>query len=269
MEKQIFVAARHRARTTLALVLSTSLVLTMATLFLRVEPIAAQATTPTQVNIQNFAFQPGDINIPVGTIVHWTNLDTVPHTVTSDTGVWSSPTLAQNQSYEFTFTTPGTYPYHCTIHSHMVARIVVAQVASPTSEATATTAATATAAMTATTAATATTAVATATTQATATIASPAATATTATTVVTATAEATAQPTAVTPIETAIAAPTVSTVQSGGIEAANTPVAVGMPRTGATEGDAAFPFIQAMVVLALVITALGVFVSKRASYRRK
>jgi plastocyanin len=52
-------------------------------------------------------------------------MDAVAHTVTSDTGVWDSGTLATGQSYSHTFDQPGTYPYHCAIHPFMKATIIV------------------------------------------------------------------------------------------------------------------------------------------------
>jgi len=44
----------------------------------------------------------------------------VPHTVTSDNGgPLSSSTLQPNQTFSFTFTAPGTFAYHCSIHPYM------------------------------------------------------------------------------------------------------------------------------------------------------
>ena len=62
--------------------------------------------------------------------VFWTNNDAAPHTVTSDTaGIFDSgtsgPLLTQGGTYQFTFTTPGTYAYHCTFHSWMHGKVIV------------------------------------------------------------------------------------------------------------------------------------------------
>lgn len=86
------------------------------------------STTPNgnvNVNIQNFAFQPQNLTVNVGTTVHWTNLDSAPHSATSDSGVWDSNYLFQGQSYQYTFNTAGTFTYHCSVHSGMQGAITV------------------------------------------------------------------------------------------------------------------------------------------------
>ena len=72
-----------------------------------------------QIDIQNFAFVPQTVTICQGATVRWTNLDTVPHTSTSDTTVWDSGVLNTGQSFSFTFNTIGSFPYHCEIHPDM------------------------------------------------------------------------------------------------------------------------------------------------------
>lgn len=88
------------------------------------------SATPEQtdkVTIANMSFSPADISIKTGTKVTWTNQDAVNHTVTENdgkTGPDSSP-LGQGQSYSFTFSQPGTYHYHCSIHSEMTGTVTV------------------------------------------------------------------------------------------------------------------------------------------------
>lgn len=84
------------------------------------------------MTIANFSFQPATLTIPAGTTVTWTNQDSVSHTSTSDTGVWNSGTLAHGQSFSFTFSQPGTFPYHCAIHPFMKASITVQSAATVT-----------------------------------------------------------------------------------------------------------------------------------------
>jgi len=63
--------------------------------------------------------------VPVGTTVTWTNEDDMVHTVTSTTKVFSSSELNTGQSFSYTFTTPGTYPYFCALHPRMTATVIV------------------------------------------------------------------------------------------------------------------------------------------------
>lgn len=90
--------------------------------------IATATPTPPQtasVSIQNFSFNPSSLTIRVGDTARWTNNDSAPHTITSDNNVLNSPTLSTGQSFEFIFTTKGTFPYHCSIHPFMTAQIIV------------------------------------------------------------------------------------------------------------------------------------------------
>ncbi len=80
------------------------------------------------VNIKDFAYIPSTLTVKVGTKVTWTNNDSAPHTVTSDTNaLLNSSTLNSGQSYSYTFTTAGTTNYHCSIHPMMTGSVVVVQ----------------------------------------------------------------------------------------------------------------------------------------------
>ena len=70
------------------------------------------------------AFGTNPLTVATGTTITWTNHDTIAHTTTSNVGTWNS-NLAAGASFNFTFTTPGTYPYHCTVHPNMVGTITV------------------------------------------------------------------------------------------------------------------------------------------------
>lgn len=100
-------------------------------------PTRAQAAQ--QVTIQNYAYGPPSVTIPVGSTVTWTNQDSgVDHTTTSDASsavAWDSGNLAPGAAYSVTFTQPGTFTYHCSIHPFMTGTIVVqgAGNATPTS----------------------------------------------------------------------------------------------------------------------------------------
>ncbi len=82
-------------------------------------------TGVTHMNMQNFAYQMANIQVRVGTTVTWTNQDNVPHSVTFKNGMKDSGLLSQGQSFSYTFNTPGTYQYYCTVHPYMVATVTV------------------------------------------------------------------------------------------------------------------------------------------------
>lgn len=77
------------------------------------------------VSIQDFAFSPQVLEVPVGTTVTWTNNDASQHTVVADNDAFASEILAQGDTFSFTFDTPGTYDYICSLHPNMTAQIVV------------------------------------------------------------------------------------------------------------------------------------------------
>lgn len=85
----------------------------------------APQTGVTKMNIQNMAFMSPNIQVKVGTTVTWTNQDSVPHSVTFKNGMKDSGLLNQGQSFSYTFNTPGTYQYYCTVHPYMVATVTV------------------------------------------------------------------------------------------------------------------------------------------------
>ena len=88
---------------------------------------AQQKTEAAEVKIDNFSFGPATLTVSVGTTVTWTNRDDIPHTVTSadDPKAFKSKVLDTDEKFSFTFTEPGTYPYFCSIHPKMTAKVVV------------------------------------------------------------------------------------------------------------------------------------------------
>ena len=89
------------------------------------------STTPAgataAVAIQGFAFRPEALSVAAGTTVTWTNEDGASHTVAPDgAGGFGSGTLAKGSAYSFTFSTPGTFAYHCGFHESMTGTATVA-----------------------------------------------------------------------------------------------------------------------------------------------
>ena|ERR1700680_506978 len=79
----------------------------------------------TEVTIDNFTFAPERVTVKADTTVTWINRDDIPHTVASATRLFKSKALDTGDKFSFTFTTPGTYEYFCSLHPHMKATIVV------------------------------------------------------------------------------------------------------------------------------------------------
>ena len=77
------------------------------------------------VATRDFAFSPGNLQVPVGARVTWTNYDDAPHTATADGGAWDTGTLTRGQRASIAFDRAGAYAYYCTVHPAMKARIVV------------------------------------------------------------------------------------------------------------------------------------------------
>lgn len=85
---------------------------------------AAPAAQAVMVGMTDtIAFAPAEIVVPAGTTVTWANQGVLPHTVTSDAGVFDSGVaepqwLGPGAVFSLPFTAPGTYPYVCAVPGH-------------------------------------------------------------------------------------------------------------------------------------------------------
>lgn len=87
-------------------------------------PGAPTGPDANEVFIQGNGFSPSTRTVAANTTITWTNKDSTPHTVTSDIGAFDSGTINTNGTFSHTFTTAGTYSYHCTIHTSMTASVI-------------------------------------------------------------------------------------------------------------------------------------------------
>ena len=71
------------------------------------------------------AYSPNPLNVTVGTTVTWTNNDNTSHTSTANNGQWASPLIGPTGQFSTTFTSAGSFTYHCTIHPGMVGTVNV------------------------------------------------------------------------------------------------------------------------------------------------
>lgn len=87
---------------------------------------ANQISTSTNIEIKNFAFNPNEVKIKKGETLTWTNYDSTPHTVTSDSrNELNSETLNKGDKYSHTFSEIGTFDYHCNFHTGMKGKVIV------------------------------------------------------------------------------------------------------------------------------------------------
>ncbi|MEJ7758459.1 MAG: plastocyanin/azurin family copper-binding protein [Gemmatimonadaceae bacterium] len=99
-------------------------------------PLPPPPGTPNSVVVTNNAFAPNALSTSAGSRVTWTwdscrggdaygsGQQCAEHDVAFDDGITSG--VLSNGNYVRTFTSPGTYPYHCRIHgTSMSGRVVV------------------------------------------------------------------------------------------------------------------------------------------------
>jgi plastocyanin len=85
---------------------------------------------PGSSTLTTDAFSPNPIQVSVGGTVTWTNHDAQPHTVVSGenvtpSGLFESPIMPSQATFEHTFTEAGEFPYFCTLHPNMVGTVSV------------------------------------------------------------------------------------------------------------------------------------------------
>ncbi len=83
------------------------------------------SSSPNQVVVENFSFQPGTLTVKTGTTVTWVNHDDIPHTVNENNKVFKSGTLDTDAKFSYKFTSPGNYSYFCSLHPRMTGQIIV------------------------------------------------------------------------------------------------------------------------------------------------
>ena len=78
------------------------------------------------IPIQNFSFSPAKITVTPGQKVTVTNKDSVAHTVTANDKKFNTGDIDPGKTVTFTApSTPGSYPYICTIHQYMTGMLTV------------------------------------------------------------------------------------------------------------------------------------------------
>lgn len=84
------------------------------------------SVTASAISITDFTFTPANLTIKKGTVVTWTNNGQTMHTV-DITGSASSGDLNHGQTFSHTFSSTGSFSYHCAHHGTMLGLITVTE----------------------------------------------------------------------------------------------------------------------------------------------
>lgn len=84
------------------------------------------------VAISGFSYSPETITVAVGDTVTWTNSDAQAHTATANDGSFDTDAINNGASQSVTFSTAGTFAYHCEFHADMAGTVVVGNGLPPT-----------------------------------------------------------------------------------------------------------------------------------------
>ncbi|HXX72084.1 MAG TPA: multicopper oxidase domain-containing protein [Candidatus Acidoferrales bacterium] len=89
--------------------------------------VSVAINSGSALNTTSIYFSPPTITVVIGVnnTVIWTNDDSAEHTVTATNNSFNSGYIEPGQSFTYTFTTPGTYTYYCTIHPWMKGTVIV------------------------------------------------------------------------------------------------------------------------------------------------
>ena len=96
-----------------------------AVLLLAVSLVAAVAGASTPraksgaVTIKGFAFSPKTLKVKAGTKIKVSNKDGTAHTFTANKGAFDTGDIDGGSSATVSVKKPGTYAYHCNIHTDM------------------------------------------------------------------------------------------------------------------------------------------------------
>jgi plastocyanin len=86
---------------------------------------AGPAVRAAKVDIKSFKFNPGVIAVKKGGRITWANSDSTAHTATADARSFDTQSINPSGSKSVSFTTAGTFAYHCDFHPFMKAMVVV------------------------------------------------------------------------------------------------------------------------------------------------
>src|SRR6202008_3831220 len=88
---------------------------------------AQEKSSAVEMKIDNFSLGPTTATVAVGTTDKMNKRDDIPHPVVSSDApkAFKSKVLDTDEKFSFTFTKAGTYPYFCSVHPKMTAKVIV------------------------------------------------------------------------------------------------------------------------------------------------
>jgi plastocyanin len=96
------------------------------------DPYFNPPVTTTEISISDGGFTPGDVTVPMGSVVRWTNNGTANHTVVAKKmALFNSGTLNPGDTFVFVFTQAGTYSYRDSLNGALQGAVKVAPTADP------------------------------------------------------------------------------------------------------------------------------------------
>ncbi|MBL1421861.1 MAG: cupredoxin domain-containing protein [Alphaproteobacteria bacterium] len=78
-----------------------------------------------QIKISNFEFEPTILNVEIGDVVIWMNIDIAPHTATARDKSWSTKTLKKGEQQEIIISKDMSLDYFCRFHPMMKATLTL------------------------------------------------------------------------------------------------------------------------------------------------
>lgn len=70
-------------------------------------------------------YDPVSVEVNAGDAVTWTNTGSLPHSVSADDASFDSGLISPGDTFSVTFSSPGTFGYHCVAHPWIKGSIVV------------------------------------------------------------------------------------------------------------------------------------------------
>lgn len=91
----------------------------------------SEMAAPNTVIIDKLDFQQKEITVKKGSVVTWKNQDTAKHNVVFDDAavgeVEDSKLIGSGEELKFTFNETGEFPYSCSPHPFMKAKVIVTE----------------------------------------------------------------------------------------------------------------------------------------------